>query len=85
MLDFFFRFESKLTCVDILPIIFVCLESPTPTLVDAALRSLPNVLSIFVFFMPNQLGDSDNYVIRETLVTVRMNFWHKTIKLSGSP
>jgi ubiquinol-cytochrome c reductase cytochrome b subunit len=23
------------------------------------------VLSIFVFFMPNALGDSDNYVIRE--------------------
>ena len=34
------------------------------------------VLSIFVFFMPNALGDSENYVIRDrALVTVRMNFW----------
>ena len=44
-------------------------------------------LSVFVFFMPNVLGDSENYVIRGvlTLVTVRMNFWIQTIKLSGSP
>ncbi|KAK4217286.1 kinase-like domain-containing protein [Rhypophila decipiens] len=34
---------------DILPIIFVCLESPTPTLVDAALRSLPIVLPVLDF------------------------------------
>ena len=44
------------------------------------------VLSLFVFFMPNVLGDSENYVIRGvTLVTVRMNFWLQIIKLSGSP
>ena len=44
-------------------------------------------LSVVVFFMPNVLGDSENYVIRGvlTLVTVRMNFWLQTIKLSGSP
>lgn len=32
------------------------------------------VLSIFVFFMPNVLGDSENYVIGSSSVTVRMNF-----------
>ena len=31
-------------------------------------------LSIFVFFMPNLLGDSENYIIRK-LVIVIMNFW----------
>ncbi|KAK3332064.1 kinase-like domain-containing protein [Cercophora scortea] len=34
---------------DILPIIFAALESPTPTLVDAALRSLPTVLPVLDF------------------------------------
>ncbi|KAK3384336.1 clathrin-coated vesicle protein [Lasiosphaeria ovina] len=34
---------------DILPIIFASLESPTPTLVDAALRSLPTILSVLDF------------------------------------
>ncbi|KAK3316361.1 kinase-like domain-containing protein [Apodospora peruviana] len=34
---------------DILPVIFICLESPTPTLVDAALRSLPTVLPVLDF------------------------------------
>lgn len=43
------------------------------------------VLSIFVFFMPNVLGDSDNYIIR-LLVIVRMNFWLlETIKLRELP
>jgi len=32
------------------------------------------VLSIFVFFMPNVLGDSENYVIGSSSVTVRINF-----------
>jgi ubiquinol-cytochrome c reductase cytochrome b subunit len=33
-------------------------------------------LSIFVFFMPNYLGDSENYVIKSVyLVTVIMNLW----------
>jgi ubiquinol-cytochrome c reductase cytochrome b subunit len=44
------------------------------------------VLSLFVFFMPNVLGDSENYVVELfTLATVRMNFWLQTIKLTGSP
>ncbi|KAK3945572.1 kinase-like domain-containing protein [Diplogelasinospora grovesii] len=34
---------------DILPIIFAALESPTPTLVDAALRSLPTILPVLDF------------------------------------
>jgi SCY1-like protein 2 len=38
-------FEERLTPFsDILPVIFNALESPTPSLVDAALRSLPSVL-----------------------------------------
>lgn len=35
--------------LDILPIIFVALESPTPTLVNAALTSLPTILSVLDF------------------------------------
>lgn len=42
-------YELTLHSTDILPIIFVCLESPTPTLVDAALRSLPTVLPVLDF------------------------------------
>lgn len=43
------------------------------------------VLSMFVFFMPNVLGDSDNYIIRK-LVIVRMNFWLlEIIKLREVP
>ncbi|KAK3381556.1 hypothetical protein B0H63DRAFT_524265 [Podospora didyma] len=34
---------------DILPIIFTTLESPTPTLVDCALRSLPTILPVLDF------------------------------------
>ena len=45
------------------------------------------ILSIFVFFMSNVLGDSENYVIRRCnhLVTVIMNLWLETINLTGSP
>ena len=50
------------------------------------------VLSIFVFFMPNVLGDSENYVIKKRsvifLVTVRMNFWlqkKKNHQIAGKP
>lgn len=43
------------------------------------------VLSSFVFFMPNVLGDSDNYIIRKVLVIVRMNFWLLNLQIAGSP
>ena len=43
------------------------------------------VLSLFVFFMPNVLGDSENYIIKEVLVIVRMNFWLLNLQIAGSP
>lgn len=43
------------------------------------------VLSSFVFFAPNVLGDSDNYIIRKILVIVRMNFWLLNLQIAGSP
>ena len=43
------------------------------------------VLSSFVFFMPNVLGDSENYIIRKVLVIVRMNFWLLNLQIAGSP
>ena len=43
------------------------------------------VLSLFVFFMPNYLGDSENYIIRKVLVIVRMNFWLLNLQIAGSP
>ena len=43
------------------------------------------VLSSFVFFAPNVLGDSDNYIIRKVLVIVRMNFWLLNLQIAGSP
>jgi quinol-cytochrome oxidoreductase complex cytochrome b subunit len=42
-------------------------------------------LSLFVFFAPNVLGDSDNYIIRKVLVIVRMNFWLLNLQIAGSP
>ena len=43
------------------------------------------VLSSFVFFMSNVLGDSENYIIRKVLVIVRMNFWLLNLQIAGSP
>jgi len=43
------------------------------------------VLSLFAFFMPNYLGDSENYIIKEVLVIVRMNFWLLNLQIAGSP
>ena len=42
-------------------------------------------LSLFVFFAPNVLGDSENYIIRKVLVIVRMNFWLLNLQIAGSP
>ena len=44
------------------------------------------VLSVFVFFMPNALGDSENYVIYAYSLSYCQNeLLAKTIKLRGVP
>ena len=42
-------FEDPLTVVDILPIIVLAIESPTHSLVDASLRTLPILLTVLDF------------------------------------
>ena len=43
------------------------------------------LLMWIVSYLPNVLGDSENYVIKYILVTVKVNLWQQIFKLSGSP